>query len=232
MTLWVRCGAVECKFLRKSTTLSGVTRGPRRWKFAFHRRCSIALVCVAEDARAEGSVTGVTLVAIVLDIRFMTCDSACLFFIKFLPVAQMGRRKRGNAKKPDRVARPAIAGDARDSVFADLPGFDPLHPRNRARPSVPGVKGEMESDFDFYRVFFGWDERDPDGMPHRSKAEFTAGGSQNAVRHALAHLIVVDGVAVPSGPGLLGAPFDEYLRTLEGEWPVGSLAAHAHTLCQ
>jgi hypothetical protein len=31
---------------------------------------------------------------------------------------------------------------------------------------------------------------------------------------------------------LLGAPFDEYLRTLEGEWPVGSLAAHAHTLCQ
>ena len=67
MTLWVRCGAVECKSFRKSTTLSGVTRGPRRWKCAFHRRCSIALVCVAEDARAEGSVTGVTLVAIVLD---------------------------------------------------------------------------------------------------------------------------------------------------------------------
>ena len=129
----------------------------------------------------------------------------------------MGRRKRGNAKKLDRVARPAIAGDARDSVFADLPGFNPLHPRNRARPAVPGVKGEMESDFDFYRVFFGWDKRDPDGMPHRSKAEFTAGGSQHAVRHALAHLAVMDGVAVPTGPGLLGAPFDEYLRTLDGE---------------
>ena len=130
----------------------------------------------------------------------------------------MRRRKRSNEKKPARVARPAVVGDARDSVFADLPGFDPLHPRNRARPVVPGVKGTMESDFDFYRVFFGWEERDPSGMPHRAKTEFTAGGSQHAVRHALAHLAVVDGVAVATGPGLLGAPFDECLRTLDGEW--------------
>ena len=77
----------------------------------------------------------------------------------------------------------------------------------------------MEPDFDFHRVFFGWEERDPSGMPHRAKTEFTAGGGQHAVRHALARLAVVDGVAVATGPGLLGAPFDEHLRTLDGEWP-------------
>jgi len=131
----------------------------------------------------------------------------------------MRRRKRSHDKKPARIARPAVVGDARDSVFAELPGFDPLHPRNRARTVVPGVKGAMEPGFDFYRVFFGWEERDPSGMPHRAKTEFTAGGSQHAVRHALAHLAVVDGVAVATGPGLLGTPFDEYLRTLDGEWP-------------
>ena len=58
MMLCVRCGAVACNLLRNSTVVSGVTLGPCWWKWAIHRRLSMAFVCVAEDTRAEGSVTG------------------------------------------------------------------------------------------------------------------------------------------------------------------------------